>query len=132
MKPQNPNADQPGPTPGPLALVTVDKLPGNEAARDFIGADHNGLPISIIIIDHKPGDGPELHRHDYPEVIIVIDGEMTITDGEHTVIARAGDIAIAPAGRPHAFTNTGTEQLRSIDIHLSHVFRTDWLRTLDA
>jgi mannose-6-phosphate isomerase-like protein (cupin superfamily) len=34
---------------------------------------------------------------------------------------------IAPPGVPHAFKNTGGGRLRSVDIHASPVFNTEWL-----
>ena len=34
---------------------------------------------------------------------------------------------VAPPGMPHAFMNTGTGRLRSVDIHASPVFVTEWL-----
>ena len=117
--------------PGRLAVVRIADLPGDTSARDFVGADHGGLPVSLIVIDHQPGDGPDLHEHDYAEVIVVIEGEMTITDGETTVVVTAGEIAIAPARRPHAFKNTGSSHLRSIDIHTHPEFVTRWHDTTE-
>jgi mannose-6-phosphate isomerase-like protein (cupin superfamily) len=113
--------------PRPLTSVRIDELPGDSAARNFLGHQHDDIPLSLIIVDHAPGDGPELHEHDYDEVIVVVEGEMTIPDGKRTTVVTAGEIAIAPAGRPHAFTNTGTGQLRSIDIHANPTFITRWL-----
>jgi mannose-6-phosphate isomerase-like protein (cupin superfamily) len=112
--------------PGRLAVVRIADLPGDASARDFVGAAHGTLPVSLIVIDHQPGDGPDLHEHDYDEVIVVIEGEMTITDGAESAVVIAGEIAIAPARRPHAFKNTGAGCLRSIDIHTHPEFVTRW------
>jgi mannose-6-phosphate isomerase-like protein (cupin superfamily) len=37
------------------------------------------------------------------------------------------NLVVVPAGVPHAFTNTGDEPLRQIDIHVSPDFDTTWL-----
>jgi mannose-6-phosphate isomerase-like protein (cupin superfamily) len=132
MPSDNPPPDTTPPPPGPLAKRRIADLPGDPTAREFLGHHHGDVPISLILIDHAPGDGPALHLHDYDEVIIVIEGEMTVTDGTTTVVVTAGEIAIAPARRPHAFTNTGTGRLRSIDIHTNNSFATQWLPAVNT
>ena len=42
-------------------------------------------------------------------------------------MAGAGKIVIAPAGMPHAFTNTGDGQLRMVNIHTASEMETEWL-----
>ena len=61
----------------------------------------------------EPGRGPSLHRHAYPEVFIVADGEATFTvDGaEH--VARGGQTVVVPAGAAHRFQNTGSRDARA-------------------
>jgi quercetin dioxygenase-like cupin family protein len=83
--------------------------------------------MSVITVDAGPGEGPDLHRHPYEEVFAVLEGEATFTLGEEARVARGGDFVIAPAGVPHAFKNTGSGRLRSVDIHASPVFNTEWL-----
>ncbi|MGZ4340065.1 MAG: cupin domain-containing protein [Gaiellaceae bacterium] len=48
-------------------------------------------------------------------------------DGETEHVVSSGDTVIVQADQPHAFTNSGTERLRQIDVHLSPRFRTEWL-----
>ena len=43
------------------------------------------------------------------------------------IVADAGTIVIAPAGTPHAFTNTGPEVLRMVNIHTAPEMETEWL-----
>ena len=74
-----------------------------------------------------PGRGPELHRHPYEEVFVILEGEATFTLGDETRVARAGDFLIAPPGVPHAFKNTGSGPLRSVDVHASPTFDTEYL-----
>ena len=74
-----------------------------------------------------PGGGPALHRHPYEEVFLILEGEATFTLGDETIVGRTGDFLVAPPGVPHAFTNTGTGVLRSVDVHASPTFSTEWL-----
>jgi mannose-6-phosphate isomerase-like protein (cupin superfamily) len=39
----------------------------------------------------------------------------------------AGEMAVVDADQPHAFVNSGGENLRQIDVHLSPRFITEWL-----
>lgn len=109
-----------------MTVITQDQLPWSSIAHELVGADH-GLGITLLFVDAPPGRGPSLHRHPYDEIFIVQEGEATFTlDGEQ-VEAGVGDILIARAGHAHAFVNTGTGNLRQVDIHVSPSFSTEWL-----
>jgi mannose-6-phosphate isomerase-like protein (cupin superfamily) len=86
-----------------------------------------GLPVTIISVDAPPGGGPALHEHTYPELLFVLEGEATFTDGEQEWVVRAGETVYVPAAHPHAFVNSGSGRLRQIDVHLSPRFETRWL-----
>lgn len=111
--------------PTSLLLVHSD-LPGSPEAHRFIGAEH-GVPISLFLVDDRPGAGPRLHRHPYPELFIVHAGQADFEIDDARLIATAGDILIAPAQAPHRFTNTGDEQLRVTAIHTAPTMDTEWL-----
>jgi len=89
--------------------------------------DANGARVSLILADAAPGDGPRLHRHEYEEVFAVQAGSVRFTLGDETVDAAPGDVVVAPAGVPHGFVNSGSEQLRMVAIHVSATFVTEWL-----
>jgi mannose-6-phosphate isomerase-like protein (cupin superfamily) len=97
------------------------------AKGEFEGHEHGDTGISMIFVDAAPGGGPALHRHDYDEVFVVHEGQATMTVGEQQLEVGAGDIVVVPAGRPHAFVNSGAGRLRQIDIHLSPRYVTEWL-----
>lgn len=40
--------------PGRLAVVRIAGLPGDASARDFVGAAHGTLPVSLIVITTSP------------------------------------------------------------------------------
>jgi mannose-6-phosphate isomerase-like protein (cupin superfamily) len=110
-----------------MHVVALSELPASDFSRELIGDDHGGVGMSIIFVDAAPGRGPSMHRHDYTEVLIVQEGEATVTAGDDTRVVRAGEVVIVPGGVWHAFSNTGAVALRQIDIHLNARFATEWL-----
>jgi len=112
-------------------LIDLDDLPHTKHAHEFVGAEHGGVPFSIILVHSAPGAGPRLHRHPYPEVFVIESGQATIQLGEDEVVAVGGQIAVAPADVPHGFTNTGSGELRLTAIHGAAEFDTEWLAGLD-
>jgi mannose-6-phosphate isomerase-like protein (cupin superfamily) len=95
-------------------------------AHLFEGADH-GVAVSAFVVDSTPGLGPSLHTHPYAEVFIVHEGEATFAVDGAEVVAASGDIVVAPAGRPHRFTNTGTGRLLMTSISPAGRTETTWL-----
>jgi mannose-6-phosphate isomerase-like protein (cupin superfamily) len=108
-------------------LIRQGDLPGSPEAQVFVGADHDGLPVSLFLVDDAPGAGPRLHRHPYPELFIVHAGEARFEIDGAGIAATAGDVLTAPAGTAHRFTNTGTEHLRLTAIHTAPQMETEWL-----
>ena len=109
-----------------MNLVRVESLPDSGSSYRFDGADH-GAPVSFFLIHGEPGDGPGLHTHPYAETFIIQEGQATFTVGDGTVEAQAGDIVVAPANVPHAFVNSGSGVLRSVNIHPVPEMETVWL-----
>lgn len=101
-------------------------MSGDGTVFEALGADI-GARVSIIAVDAAPGVGPQLHRHPYEEVFVVLEGEATFTLGDTQQVAHAGEVVVAPAGVPHTFINSGATPLRQIDVHVSPRFDTEWL-----
>jgi mannose-6-phosphate isomerase-like protein (cupin superfamily) len=97
-------------------------MAGFEAQGQAIGAG-----ISVIAVDSEPGDGPALHRHEYTEVFVVIEGQATFTLAGEERVVDAGQVIVAPAGVPHQFVNSGGGRLVQVDIHEHDHFVTEWL-----
>jgi mannose-6-phosphate isomerase-like protein (cupin superfamily) len=110
-----------------MRVIDLSDLPLDGLTRELQGTDHGGLQVSLLFVNVAPGGGPAWHRHDYTELFIVLDGEATVDVGDERVIARGGQVVVAPAGVPHRFTNTGTANLRQIDLHLNEHTVTEWL-----
>ena len=108
------------------AVVPADELGiGTGRTRRFIGAEHSA-GVSYFFVDNEPGQGPDIHRHPYPETWVVLEGEARITIGDATIIAVEGDTATAPAGMWHGFKNCGAGRLRVLCIHASDRIIQEW------
>jgi mannose-6-phosphate isomerase-like protein (cupin superfamily) len=112
-----------------VALVLpIGDLRSSPTAALFEGAKHaDGVPVSCFIIDSTlPGRGPRLHKHPYPEVFVVEDGEATFTAGDEEVVVTAGNLVVVPPETPHRFVNNGEGTLRMVTIHPNpEVIQTD-------
>ena len=109
-----------------FTIVQDVELKQFPSTREFIGEDF-ATGVCFILVEMPPGDGVRLHRHAYDEIFIVQEGSATYRVGEQTLEVEAPQTLIVRAGVAHAFTNTGSAQLKQVDIHLSPRFITEWL-----
>ncbi len=105
-----------------MPIISSSALPD----RTLRGAEH-GATISLILDNSDVGQGPRLHRHPYDETWVVQEGNVTFQLGEDRYQAGPGDIAIAPAGVPHKFTNDGPGRSKLVCIHASPTIIGEWL-----
>jgi mannose-6-phosphate isomerase-like protein (cupin superfamily) len=110
-----------------MPVLKVADLPLSNIAHEFVGADHGGVGVCVIIVEAPPGRGPALHTHPYEELLLVQEGTGTFTLGDETLEVGAGELVVVPPGVPHGFKNTGEGVLKQIDIHVSPSFSTEWL-----
>ena len=52
-------------------------------------AEFHSATMSIITVDGEPGEGPDLHRHPYEEVFVIVEGEARSRSATRRVVARA-------------------------------------------
>jgi quercetin dioxygenase-like cupin family protein len=103
-----------------LKLAEPDKLPhiglvGDTYTVTISGEDTNGR-FCLIDMHIPPGGGPGLHRHDFEETFILLEGEMEATfRGEKTTV-RAGETLHIPANAPHKFHNAFSTPVRLLCI----------------
>jgi len=100
-------------------VIEMDTLRFSPTAVLFEGARFGGIQATSFIVATPPGGGVGRHVHPYPEVFIVLKGQVTFRIGDRTIKAHADQIVIGPARMPHGFTNTGTEPLSIVSIHVS-------------
>lgn len=97
-------------------LRAADRPPAKSRTIRFEG-DAYGTPISFFAVDNETGEGPGLHTHPYAETWVVRRGRAEVVIGADVFEVGPGDIAIAPAGVPHKFTNLGPDRLDIVCIH---------------
>jgi mannose-6-phosphate isomerase-like protein (cupin superfamily) len=78
-----------------------------------------GSGVSFFHVNNQPGEGPDLHRHPYPETWILRSGQAVFTADGDEFDAGPGDIMVVGANTPHKFKNAGDERLEIICIHAS-------------
>jgi mannose-6-phosphate isomerase-like protein (cupin superfamily) len=119
------------PHPARGTIVPFDALDHGDHSHELVGAEHGDVPFSVILVHSRPGVGPKVHRHPYPEVFIVEAGRATFRIGDETVEVGAGNVVISPAGEAHGFVNSGDGELRLTAIHGAPRFTTEWLEGVD-
>jgi quercetin dioxygenase-like cupin family protein len=112
-------------------LINRTELPATPHSHELVGDQHE-LPISLILVHNAPGTGPDMHRHPYPEVFVIEQGQATFRVDDAEILGEGGQIVIAPANAYHGFTNTGTGELRLTAIHTAPSFDTQWLTAPDV
>jgi len=110
-----------------MEIIHRAQLPFVGMSHEFVGMDHGGVGISFFLVTAEPGRGPRLHRHEYDEVVYVIEGRSRWTVNDQEREACAGDVLVVRAGEAHKFINSGDSLLRQLDIHLNPIFQTTWL-----
>ena len=74
--------------------------------RVMLREEDSGGRVSVVVNDVPAGVvGPYLHTHDFDEAFAVLDGELVFQLGDELVTVRRGEVAFAPRGVPHTFTN---------------------------
>jgi quercetin dioxygenase-like cupin family protein len=126
--------DIPGPSPPPrsaipaddpqrtLAIVRSDgpqirhiSLMG-DTYTILLTSDETGGRYCLIDAHVPPGGGPPPHRHDFEEMLTMLEGEIEVTFRGKTVTARAGETINIPANAPHAVRNTADAPARMLVI----------------
>ena len=79
----------------PLVIPLTD-LGLSPTAALFEGRKRADVDVSFFVTDHPPGGGPDLHKHPYPEVFVVQEGEATFTVNDEQMLVREGNVV---AGR---------------------------------
>jgi mannose-6-phosphate isomerase-like protein (cupin superfamily) len=102
----------------PIVRPLAD-LRTSPTAALFEGRKQAGVEVSFFVTDHPPGGGPRLHKHPYPEVFVVQEGEATFTVDTEELLVTAGNVVVVPPDTPHRFENTGDGPLRQVSIHAS-------------
>lgn len=78
-----------------------------DAWKSIVLARVSGANVKVMRMDGTPYPN---ESHDYPEGLLVVDGQLNLTIGSEAIAVRAGEIYVVPAGVAHAVApgSTGT------------------------
>lgn len=108
-------------------IVPFEELEHADHSHEFVGEEHGDVPFCVILVHSRPGVGPKLHRHPYPEVFIVEAGRARFQIGDESIEVEGGHVVVSPPGEAHGFVNSGDGELRLTAIHGAARFDTEWL-----
>lgn len=75
----------------------------NQVATTKVGGEQTGTMTVVEFLSPR-GFAPPVHSHRYEdELLIVLEGEIELRDGDRRVTARDGEVAFLPHGVPHTF-----------------------------
>ena len=95
----------------------------------LVRSEQSSGRIGVVESVMPPGvTGPPLHKHDFDEAFYVLDGELTFHLGGDLVTVGAGEIAFAPGGEPHTFTNRGAADARYLIVCTPAGFEREFAR----
>src|SRR5215467_4941257 len=108
--------------PSPLQ-ATIVRLDQAQAITPFgldmkvlLSTEATGGAISVLMADHKPGEGPPDHVHfSQEEMFFVVEGTYELTVGDQTSTAGPGTIVFIPRNVVHRFKNVGDTTARMLD-----------------
>lgn len=72
--------------------------------EDIVSSDDPEAPITCGLFRLEKGAEPLVYAYDYDEVKIMLDGEITVSDGMTTETATEGDVLYFPKGSNISFT----------------------------
>jgi mannose-6-phosphate isomerase-like protein (cupin superfamily) len=100
-----------------MHIVKTEDLPRVGSSYNFVGADQDGVSISMYLVEAEPGRGAPLHCHEYDEIVLVQEGRSRVVVDHLIYEVGPGDILVIKAKTPHGFVNVGKQVLKQIDIH---------------
>lgn len=103
------------------AIITAREMSGNAVFLPQFGVDWGvvctGRHVQLTWARYEPGTPYKLHKHDYEQVSVLLEGRLRLTVGDLTRDIAAGDIWFAPAGVLHGGEVIGSEAAVFLDVY---------------
>ena len=102
-------------------IATAREMSGNAVFLPDFGVDwtivSSGRHLQLTWARYEPGVPYGMHKHDYEQVSVLLEGRLRLTVGAETRDIAAGDVWFAPAGVPHGGEVIGNEAAVFLDIY---------------
>jgi quercetin dioxygenase-like cupin family protein len=82
--------------------MSLPKIRTKVVLRSEESGGHVSIVDNIVLPRTK---GPHLHKHDFDEAFYLLEGELVFQVEDELITVQAGELAFAPRGVPHTFTN---------------------------
>lgn len=93
-----------GLTPAVSLPGSGEAVAGAEGDVDVIRVEAGGAdPITVVEATTSDTEAVPLHSHPWDELFYVLEGEMSLTSGDHTAVGGPGTLGTLPRGEPHTF-----------------------------
>jgi quercetin dioxygenase-like cupin family protein len=87
--------------------LNLIETPGGNAGAALATASRGAQEVSVIKQRQQPGGVNPDHYHDREETLIVLAGEVEVSQGDQADRLQPGDAVIVAPGQPHRVRNTG-------------------------
>jgi len=106
-------------SPRPLVVTTAEATvikPFGLDMQVMLTTEQSGGAISVILVSHRPGEGPPDHLHrSQEECIFIVDGTYEVTIDGGTRVVGGGTLLFIPRGVTHRFRNIGPTDGHMLD-----------------
>jgi quercetin dioxygenase-like cupin family protein len=105
-----------------------ERITDRPGRRATVLVDADEVVISEFL--YGPGERgakPHVHRH-HADAFLVVEGELTLTVGDGSLVAPAGTLVVLPPNVVHGFDNDGEESMLAYNFHLPASGFADYLR----
>jgi quercetin dioxygenase-like cupin family protein len=104
-----------------------------KATFPLLGA-HGSENIAAVYFEIDPGDNLGKHTDSAEELLVILAGDLTVTIGEITVLAKSGQMILVPAMESHNIHNNGIQKAKVLGVfgganNIVATFEQAWLPT---
>jgi quercetin dioxygenase-like cupin family protein len=104
-----------------------------KATFPLIGA-HGSRQLATVYFEIEPGDNLGMHTDSAEELLVILEGDLTVTIGGRIDRVKRGAIALVPEMVPHDLRNVGNITAKVLGVfgganNIVATFENEWLPT---